>query len=225
MSYRHHILHNYTKNAGLFEKIKANILFLFGVTKITLRKNYLTRKDYKKSIKDLQKGDLLLVGTHQRLSALFIGGIVTHSQLYEGNGSIIHAVSDGVERMTYKKIFKEHDTLIILRPKKVGKKVEKVIEFARNQIGKPFDFDFGPGQKKYYCAELVNNAYHHAGFHTGVANHPSRTGSHTVLMPKDFLCGNFSVIFLSNSLHEKNGKIILNHKIYKNKILEKFLNN
>ena len=214
-AYKHHLIKNFEKNASIFKKIFANIIFLIGVTKITWRKNNLTPQDYKNSLKIIQKGDVLLLGNHRRASGLFIRGSVTHASLYTGGGRVIHAISDGVVREKFRNFFSEYDTLAILRPKiKKGKKtfVKKAVSYARKQVGKPFDFFFASEQEDFFCSQLVNDAYQYAEFQTGLANHKKAQNIinkkikllevNRALHPKEFFNGNFDTIFLSESLKD-----------------------
>ncbi|PLX26130.1 hypothetical protein C0581_04960 [Candidatus Parcubacteria bacterium] len=212
-SYRYHLIKNFEENASVFKKIFGNIIFLIGVTKVTWRKNNLTPQDYKNALKIIQKGDMLLVGNHRRASGLFIRGPVTHACIYTGGGRVIHAVSDGVVREKFRNFFSEYDTLAILRPRlKKHKKtiIKKTVRYARKQIGKPFDFFFASKQQQFFCSQLVNDAYHQAGFNTGLANHKKAENviEKNLLMvtralhPKEFFNGNFDTIFLSESLKD-----------------------
>ena len=212
-AYRHHLIKNFDKDASIFKKIFGNIIFLIGVTKITRRENKLTPEDYKRALRVIRKGDIILTGNLRRASKLFIRGAVTHASFYTGNGRIVHAVSDGVTREKLKNFFSEFDTLAILRPQiKEDKKniIRKAVIYVRNQIGKPFDFFFANGEKNFFCSQLVNDAYHHAEFHTGLKNHKNAQNiiERNLLMisralhPKEFFNGNFDTVFLSESLKD-----------------------
>ena len=196
-------------------------MFLFGITKITFRGNLLTLEDYKKTKKVLKKGDILLVGQHKRISRYFIQGPVTHAALCVSKHRLVHAMADGVMYTNLKKMIKEYDTLIILRPKISSTKskdiAQKAVTYIKNQIGKPFNFLIEEGGEKFYCTELVNNAYREAGFDTGLTNH-KKFGPQIIekiikiknpLRPTDFLKGNFEIIYMSDALkYDDKGEVV-----------------
>ncbi len=241
LSYRHHIIKNFHKEKSWIKKILFNIIFLIVVTKIFQRKNFLRKKDFKRSRKVIQPGDLVLVAGHTRIMSLVTHDFVSHSLLYVGNKKLVHSIADGVQEMKFVKLFKEYDTLMILRPKNITQsQVTKSIDFVSKQLGKPYDFEFVPGEKEFFCTQLINDAYKHSGFKTGVSNFiKNSAGMRMPLKAKGFLKGNFKVIFYSNSLEKKSVKsgkrgkdgkpekaerYVLKHKVYQNKIFEKIIN-
>lgn len=221
--YTHHQITNFPPNATWFDRLKGNILFALGVTRFTFRRSYLNKADRKGLEKMVQPGDLILVGTHSRLSCFAIRGPVTHVLLCVEKRRVIHAMGDGVEETGLDFIFKIYDTFILLRPKNApSDQIQEMITFARSQLGKPFDFDFEAGTEKFFCSQLVNNSYHNAGFHTGVLNNEASYG---VLHPLHFVDGNFDVQLYSHSLvRDEDDKFKINPRVYKSKLLEFILN-
>ena len=129
----------------------------------------MTKSDLKTATKLLKRGDVVLVGGLRRFSSLIIKGQVTHAMLYVGNKRFVHAVCDGVESDSLTTIFREYDTLIILRPKTTSKeKINKAIKFTLDKIGTPFDYEFTTDKQKFYCSELVLRALDQAGIKTGL---------------------------------------------------------
>jgi len=223
MKYNHHKITNFPKDASLFQKIKGNVFFFFAITKIWPRRNFLRKRDFHKSMKKLQPADLVLVGTHQRVSSFIIRGIVTHSLLYIGEKKLIHSVADGVEIMKYKDLFKIYDTLIVLRPRHITEEMsKKTIEFALQQLNKPYNYNFQVDEHgdTFFCTELINNSYKQAGVKTGLENSDPTTIIPSPLRPTEFINNNFEIIFTSKSLVREDNKIKLNKKYYKNEILE-----
>lgn len=225
MKYNHHKIDNFPKDASTWHKVKANVLFALGITKMTWRKPHLTRKDRRRARKIVRRGDIILVGAHRRLSSLAVHGVVTHSLLYIGKKRVIHAAGDGVEKADYRYLFKEYDTMIILRPRAAKQKdIQGAIDFAESQIGKPFDYDFEFEQesKKLFCSELVNKSYLAAGFETGFSDERRSVRDYLITPhhPSRFLEANFDVVFFSHSVIFKDGAYVLNPKIYNNKIVE-----
>lgn len=49
----------------------------------------------------------------------------------------------------------------IVRPSTDPREIAAAVRFAREQVGKPYDFAFRDNNGKYYCSELVYDAYNH----------------------------------------------------------------
>ena len=128
----------------------------------------------------IKKGDIVLVGDFKPLSGLFMGKYFTHSLLYIGSNKCIHAgVTTGVRKILFKKIFKQYDTCMILRPNiknYYNQVIEEAIEFAQRQIGKPFDFFLEDNDDSYFCTNLINCSFSSAGFDTGIYNNKKKKG-------------------------------------------------
>lgn len=108
--------------------------------------------------------------------------------------------------------------MTILRPKlKVDYEdnIDKVIEFARQQMGKPYDFYLEHRSDRYFCTQLINNSFASVGFDTGVGIKEKIRQDflwvfwriRRVVRADDFLRGNFEIVFISKSLNEKNQEI------------------
>ncbi len=212
MHYEKHIIRNFPKNYPFWKKILANIAFFVFGTIIHHRKNLLNKKDIRQAKKILKKGDIILVGGLRRLTSLIIRGAVTHSMIYLGHNRIIHAIADGVEIDHLYDVFCEYDTLAILRstdhhlnPKIYRKKIEKVLEYAKSKIGKPYDFEFKAGKKEFYCTELLYFSFKKARIDTGV----QLTRKKLPLHPSKFINNHFQIILLSHNLKLVNGEIVI----------------
>ena len=108
----------------------------------------------------LKKGDILLRRYDRYLSGLVIPGFYTHAALYSGDGRIVHAVTKGVceeDILT----FLRADYVAVLRHPGLRKyRTDGIIDRARNQIGKGYDFLFETGDDdRFYCTELIKYAY------------------------------------------------------------------
>ncbi|MAG60798.1 hypothetical protein CL619_03350 [archaeon] len=220
-----HLIHNFPKRYPLYKKIFANFIYVLGGIVIHHRKNSLTHKDIFRAKHRMYKGDIVLVGNLRELSSLAISGITTHAMLYLGRRRFVGAVGDGVSLSTWHHVATEYDVLIILRIPRYVKGRRRMIQeaclFAEKQLGKPYDFFFESDYAKYFCTELVNSAFHHAKFHTGLS---SVKPSHNVLekiekkifsgtqalKPDKFLTSNFDIVFISHNLEYKDGKLHLN---------------
>ncbi len=219
---RYHVVTNFPKNHPPHKKLLANIIFFISGIIIHPRKNFLNHGDLIKARLMLRRGDVILAGDLKEASSFFIKGAVTHSALYLGRKKFIHAIADGVSYTTLHHLFTEYDTLVILRlPKKIEgrrKIIKNAIKFAKKQLGVPYDFDFSPGEKKFFCTELVNSAYRHAGHKTKLSNFgkfrtfAEKIEKHIVtapkaLKPEHFVKGNFRVVFLSHNLDIVKGNL------------------
>ncbi len=212
MNYTHHIIRNFPKSYPWWKKIFANLLFFFGGTIIHHRKNLLNNWDFLRATRSLKAGDIVLVGGLRRLSSIFIGGPVTHTLLYIGRRRFVHSIADGVEYAALHDVFCEYDTMAILRPKKISKaKVWKIIECAEAQVGKPYDFDFEIGGKKFYCSELIEFACHRAGFDCGVEPRPEKNRE-DIIRPLRFINDKFKIVMLSRNLRIKDRQLELRLK-------------
>ncbi len=214
----YHRIDNFPKKISRFKRILSQAIFIFLVTKITLRKNHLEEADYLAADKLIQPGDLILAGGFRAVSGIFMGKFFTHSLLYIGHGECIHADSDGVDTIPFKELFTAYDNLTILRPEikqDYQETIKKTIAFAQAQIGKPYDFYLEHRHDRYFCTQLVNESFKSAGFDTGVGIKDKIRQNflwifwriRKVVRADDFLRGNFTTIFISHSLEEKNEEI------------------
>ncbi len=193
------------------------VYFFTGII-IHPRKNLLSHKDLLGARVILRKGDIALLGNLRETSALFIKGKVTHTTIYVGHRQFIHAVGDGVEFVSLHHLMTEYDTMVVLRlPKSTPWRrstVKKAISYAKEQLGKPYDFDFKRGVNKIFCTELVNEAYRHAGHDTKlrtfsrVKNFEDKikrfiSNAAMALRPEQFMESNFDIVFISHNLKIK----------------------
>ncbi len=211
-----HIIRNFPKNYPLWRKVGANLIFFFSIAVIRWRKNYLNQKDLRNAKHHLRRGDIVLVGGLRKLSCLIISGPLTHSLLYIGSNQFIHSVADGVEKTNITELFEEYDTMMILRSNTQSKeKIDMAIEFARKQIGKPFDFYFTPGREKLYCSELVYFAFEHAKVDVKIFDDKKYEDSGGLIPgikaihPMEYIYGDFNIVFKSHNLEIKNKKVQL----------------
>ena len=217
------IITNFPKNYPLHKKIWANFIYLISGIVIHPRKNFLTKKDMLKTMLHLKKGDILLLGNLREYSATIIKSPLTHATIYIGHKKVIHALGNGITISPLHHLFTEYDTLAILRILKETKHKRKIIKqaitYAKNQLGKPYDFDFNKKHDSFFCTQLINDAYKSTSYNTNLKDikKPKNistkikeeiTGAINALEPTDFLKGNFKLIFLSHNLKLENKKLI-----------------
>ncbi len=159
----------------------------------------------------------MLLGNFREASSWIIKGSVTHSVMYLGKNKFIQAVGDGVMYISLKEIFGHFDTFVLLRILKHTKHrykiIHKALEFARAQIGMPFNFDFAKRKDSFFCTQLINTAYRKAGYNTGIGyltkNHSSlKNKLRNQLIPTNFIKGNFRIVLLSHNLRLKGKKLV-----------------
>jgi len=214
----YHRINNFPKRISIFKKILSQVLFVIAITKITTRNNHLKKEDYLSAKELIRAGDVVLAGGFRTISGLFMGKSFTHALLYVGDGQCVHADADGVDTISFKELFMAYDTLIILRAKikeNYEETIEKVIAFAKEQLGKPFDFYLEHRRDSYFCTQLINCSFKNAGFETGLGIKGKIKQNflrifwriRRVVRADDFLKGNFEIIFVSRSFEEKNQKL------------------
>ncbi len=221
---RTHLITNFPLNYPLYKKVGANIVYF--VTGITTqpRKNLLSKQDIIKARLRLRRGDIILLGNLHELSSTVIGGTLTHATLYAGRKRCIEAVGAGVRYASLAHVFTSYDTLAILRiPRAMSRRrtiIRHAIRYAKQQLGKAYDFDFTSTRQGFFCSKLVNEAFRAAGYKTRLKS-SSRPRSLlakflskisraiTALRPARFVYGNFEVVFLSHNLTLKGKRIIL----------------
>lgn len=212
MNTHHHIIKNFPKNYPFWKKVYANILFFIGGIIIHHRKNLLTKEDLRQAFKTLKKGDLVLVGGLRKASAIFIDAPLTHSMIYTGHRTFIHSIGDGVEYASLHEVFCEYDTMLILRLKNHTRKiVKKMIRYAKNQVGKPYSFDFKMRKSMFYCSALIHYALKAAGLNPKnfeTSNYKGKLKPHA-LHPMNFIGKGFEIVCKSHNLMMKNKKIVL----------------
>jgi hypothetical protein len=218
-----HLIHNFPRNYPWYKKAFANFVYIISGLVIHHRKNQLTHLDIIHARRKIRKGDVILVANYRELSSIAIKGIATHAMLYLGKRRFIGAEGDGVTISTWHHLHTEYDVMIVLEVPQYIENRKKVIKeaciFAEEQIGKPYDFFFEGDYAKYFCTELVNTAFHHAKYHTGIATiKPTYkflekiekkmfTSGIKALKPDEFLKANFNIKFLSHNLEYKKGHI------------------
>lgn len=91
------------------------------------------------------------------VDGFFIPGKFSHSAIYVGDGKVIHAIAEGVETIDIID-FLRCDGFCILKPLD-AEMAEKAVARAKNEIGKPYDFDFADGAQAFYCHELTATCF------------------------------------------------------------------
>jgi uncharacterized protein YycO len=107
----------------------------------------------RKMMEEIQPGDVLCRRYVYYLDSYLIPGKYSHSGVVVDLKTMVHSIAEGVQYIDVIDYVKDCDGFIILRPQADA---AKVIDFARNQVGKPYDFLFDIKEKSaFYCHELT----------------------------------------------------------------------
>ncbi len=116
-------------------------------------KGYHTRE----AIKCLRPGDVVVRRYCNYLDGWFIPGKYSHSGIYVGDGTIVHAIAEDVQRIDVID-FLRCDGFCILRQNSANASL-KAVEMAETLVGSHYDFSFRDDNGAYYCHELVAVCY------------------------------------------------------------------
>ena len=120
----------------------------------------------------LQPGDILFVDLYKGWSH---GGYWDHLALYMGEGAVVEATYNGGVCYTPVEAFLERDEPADISAKRLKEMpfreeiIHQAIEYALEQVGKPFDFTATAtfplkiNEEKQHCAEVIWRAYKSAG--------------------------------------------------------------
>lgn len=118
-------------------------------------------KELKPYISNLKRWDIVFTDADKYISNIVIPWNRKHVLIYLWNWKIIDATSKWVAIWEIKDI----DNLsrgsllkwiIAFRPNLSDEEIENMISFAKDQVGKPYDFDYDKSDKSaYYCSEFV----------------------------------------------------------------------
>lgn len=111
----------------------------------------------RKLMKIVKPGDVCCRRYNYYADSYFIQGAYSHSGICISEDTMIHAIAEGVGEIDILDFTKDTDGFIVLRPNyKSEEDLNKAIEFAIANKGKPYDFIF---KKKdvnhFYCHELT----------------------------------------------------------------------
>ena len=115
----------------------------------------------------VQRGDILCRRYNYYLDSYFIKGKYTHSGMCISNSTMIHAIAEGVNEIDVLDFSKDTEGFVILRPDYTSpEELDKAVNFAIAQKGKPYDFIFNSHDINYfYCHELTWDALEAGGVH------------------------------------------------------------
>ena len=164
--------------SALIHNLKVVFLYFFGRIKVYRWPMFVVfdPKGYdvkasgiRKAMSLAKRGDVFVRRYRNYLDGYFIPGRFSHSGLYVGEGIIIHAMGEGVQKIDILD-FLRCDGFAMLRPvMKDGRDIdaitEKASKIAHSYLGNGYDYDFNiekPGKKpteRVYCHELTMKCY------------------------------------------------------------------
>ncbi len=144
----------------------------------------------------LKPGDIILETNDNRPAAKLlekaaVGSDYTHASFYEGGGKFIEANIDhnsgyGVDRLELFERLKGRLSVKIIRPPyKSQEDVNAALDYARNQIGKPYDFMLDNStDDRLYCSELIAKSL--KAMPNKVYTPVARVFGQELIVPEDF---------------------------------------
>lgn len=150
----------------MFRKIKSWFLTIFGDIKyykypmfiVYCPTTYKVKGEhYLELVDKILPGDLILRGYDDYLDGVFIPGNYSHSGIYVGNNTVIHAVAEGVSEINLID-FMRTDRIMVLRPREGATEAIERADFILSESAE-YDFDFLDNNERYYCHELSANCY------------------------------------------------------------------
>lgn len=142
---------------NLLLKVALPITKFFGKLHMPFSHKKITGKHYFDILPKLKPGMIFLTKIDGEFSNLFIPGEYSHSAIYAGNNVVIEAIGKGVIKKDLVTFMLSKD-YIKVRKHKFSKDETiglRAVDFAKYQIGAPYDFNFLVGNKAWYCFELV----------------------------------------------------------------------
>lgn len=121
----------------------------------------ISRKEFEPYVDQLERWDIIFTDWARYISSIIIPWTWKHALIYLWNWEIIDATSEWVttwelkdlDNLSRGSLLKQ---IIAFRPNLTDEQKEKFIQFAFDQLGKPYDFDYNKEDKDaYYCSELV----------------------------------------------------------------------
>jgi uncharacterized protein YycO len=133
-----------------------------AMSKIALPNKKITGQTYfdiKKQV-SLIPGLIFLTHTDWELSNWFIPGSWEHAAIMLDNETIVEAVTSGVRKIDLISFLTSKDGVCILKPSFCGlTEMLSAATWAAGMEGLPYDYELCPGDRAFYCSELVFEAY------------------------------------------------------------------
>lgn len=148
------------KMAGFFSEI-------FSRSIAHIHKKPEPEKNISRLMPHLQKWDIIIQKSPERLTDKFIPGHFGHAAIYMGDSLFIEGLQNGVvtNNPTH---FAEGGSFLIIRLKEISEEKEtRIRQLAMGQIGKKYDYNFDVGSPdKLVCTELIYIVYEDLNWRT-----------------------------------------------------------
>lgn len=218
-----HVVKNFPPDYAWPKKVLANFMYFIAGFNPRPRANWLERSDLDEVEGLLELGDVLLLGNLRTVLSRFYEGPVTHSGVYSDEGMVINSMADGVGSKDLNQIFREYDTLAVLRlPQDLRDRYQIIrnsLRIAKAQVGAPYDFFFAEQDGAFFCTHFVNSLFQWAGYETGLENVKSQNLKtrplppflyriKESLQPCEFLKA-FDLVYHSSNMIYRNGRLVL----------------
>lgn len=134
--------------------------------------------------------------------------------MYVDDNKCIHANIDGVNTISFDKLFEEYDTLLIMRPNiehNFKQTIDNVIAFAHRKIGTAYNFYFEYRQDRYICTQLIESSFQQSGvsLNIKVKNRDTKgrfrlfSRMRRIVKADDLLKGDFKILFVSQDIKKQ----------------------
>lgn len=151
---------------------------------------------YRKLIKRLKPGDILIRRFEGYVDKWFIPGFWNHTSLYIGDDGenkeqVVHAVSEGVIQEDLLNFMRtDHMLVLRLAEDKEEKGAQNAIAKAKSIVGSPYDFGFDfKDTNRFSCTELVAYCY------PGIIQGKKRFGKETIVADDFYNCSKLTKIW------------------------------
>jgi hypothetical protein len=197
------VIQNRNKIIALFGHLRYAITVFPGI--VYKPKGYKVKGKVTQTIMDnIKPGDILIRGYDDYISSRLIGKW-SHTGIYVGNNTVIHAVGAGVVKENIID-FCRTDRVSVQRPHILNKKeIKKAIVVAHSLLGKPYDFNFDFNDpEEYSCTELVYKCFEHVKdkleMKKKIKSFVGGLIKKTVIEPKDFFIFKFGHIIVKKEV-------------------------
>lgn len=134
-----------------------------GMMHLPYTKKKIKARHYRDFIEVLMPGMVLTATTYGEASNLLIPGEMKHGAIYVGDGMVVEALGHGVVETDLIDFMLSKDHIKLYTPQFCEPEQGVLAaQWARSQIGTPYDYEFQSNNKALYCFELTFAAYQEA---------------------------------------------------------------
>lgn len=131
-------------------------------------------------------GDILISREAWHFTNLFIPGFWSHAAIY-GYGEVIESVAPAVQKVDWKDWVIEKHNWCVLRPFEENEANGAfAFEYARQMIGRLYDYEFKKNNSNFFCSELVYDSWQNSSKWTQNVFVKRKTFGQWTVTPDDF---------------------------------------